>query len=871
VTSMDPDRWAEIQARFHELLDSSDADRALLLSRLALEDHALASEVQSLLAAEAQGPLGRGPAADPSSLVAEYAGPYRLLRRLGEGGMGVVFLAERQEAGFTQRVAIKLLRAGFLDPLLAEHVAHERRVLARLEHPNIARLIDGGTTPSGQPYLAMEYVEGDTLLDYATRRHLSLADRIRLFAEVCEAVHHAHQQLVVHRDLKPGNIMVGLDGRPRLLDFGISKLLDPDERGAGTRSSPWLTPAYASPEQVRGGPVSTLCDVYALGVILYELLAGVRPYRLDGRSPGEAERVVCEVEPPLPSAQSPDPKVARALRGDLDTITLKALAKESARRYASAEQLGEDLRRYLAGRPVEARPDSWRYRAGKFILRHRTAMSAAGFAAALLVTATVVMIGQAKVTRRERHRAEVALAQSQEVTDHLISMFEAADPARVSTDPVVAREILELGVARADALTGQPLVQASLLDALGMIFLNLNENDRASDLITKALTIRQAHLAPDHPDVAVSLSHLGRALRGQSRYPEALERFQQALAIRLRAQGPHHLDVAASYRDLGFLMPYLGRNDESVRYYRQALDLTRERLGEANATTAEDMMTLGLALRRVGEYREGLALLRQGLALKSRVLGMEDPETARAKFYLADALAQDGQAAEAEQLYREGIASRRQVLGPDDLGLVHGMENLSALLGAHGRGSEAETLLREVVEIRRKRLGDHSTPYAAALNELAAQLAREGKVREAIGLGRQSLRISRETLGPDHATVASMLDTFSKILQRAGKLAEAEEAARQALTIRELRYGPASTLAGLSHIRLASILTGRGRLTGAEAEGLRGLALLTSNQPADRHDLREAHRVLAEAYDAMQRPREAGHHRALAESPQPQD
>lgn len=860
--AMTPERWAEVQDRLHEVLDAAEGERPVLLARIAARDPALAVEVRSLLDAEAHGPLGRE---RDSDLVAEYVGPFRLIRRLGEGGMGIVFLAEREEAGFRQRVALKLLRSGFLEARLAEQVTHERRVLARLEHPNIARLIDGGTTATGQPYLAMEYVDGDTLLEHASRRALALTERVRLFVEVCEAVHYAHQQLVVHRDLKPRNVMVGLDGRPRLLDFGISKLLDREEGEGGlTRSSPWLTAAYASPEQLRGRAVSTLSDVYALGMILYELLAGARPYDLDGRSPGEVERLVCEVEPPRPSERCADARTARGLRGDLDTIVLTALAKEPARRYPSAGQLAEDLRRYLAGRPVRARPDSLGYRAGKFVRRHRTGVAAGAVIAALLAAGVIAVARQAEIARRERDRAEEALARSQEVTQYLIGLFQAADPGRSSVPPEVAQALLRQGVEQAEELEGQPLVQASMLDALGMVFVNLNQFVEASDLVTRAWRLRAAALPADHPDLATSLSHLGRVRRGQSRYQESLQRYEEALAIRLRSQGPDHPDVAATYAELGFLAPYLGRNDDAVRYYEQALAIARRSLGEEHAQTAEYLGALGLALRRQGRLEEGLVMLKEAVARKARALGPDHPETARTMFHLGDHLVRLGRPAEAEPYYRDAIAIRRRVLGDEDLGLVHGLENLAAMLSARGEHAEAEALLREALRIRRRRLGERSVGYAGSVEVLSDQLAREGRLAEALALRRQGLAIRRETLGTSHTSVAGSLANLSALLERAGQLDEAERAAREALAIRLRLFGPEHALVGLSRIRLASVLRARGRLTEAQAMGAEGLEIIIATNPPGHPDLREAHAVMAGIYQALSRPGEAAFHRRQA-------
>jgi eukaryotic-like serine/threonine-protein kinase len=863
--AMTPERWERIQERFHQVLEAPAPGRADLLRRIAEEDPELADEVRSLLDAEAHGLLGEDRKTPLNGLVAEYVGPFRLIRRLGEGGMGTVYLAEREEAGFSQRVALKLLRAGFLDPRLADHVAHERRVLARLEHPNIARLIDGGSTPSGQPYLAMEYVEGGTLLEHARRARLTLADRVRLMVEVCEAVHYAHQQLVVHRDLKPSNVMVGRDGRPRLLDFGVSKLLDPEERTAGvTRSTPWITPAYASPEQFRGGAVTTLSDVYALGIILYELLSGERPYVLDGRTPAEMEQLICEAEPARPSDRCRDARCARLLRGDLDIIVLKAIAKQPARRYASAEQLAEDLRRYLDGRPVLAQPDSLGYRTGKFIRRHRTAAAIA--AVTLVVTvAGVAMVGrQAEIARRERDRAEAARQQAEQVTAYVIGLFEAADSGQAAVDTTVARALLRQGVAQAEALTGQPVVQASMFDALGMVFVRLQRFDQATGLLERAWRLRTEHLPAGHPDLAESESHLGRVRRAGSRYQEALEHYQRALDIRLKAFGSRHALVAASYRDLGFLMPYLGRNQESVDYYRQALAIDRELAGEDHPQTADDLMLVGLALRRLDQAAEGMVLLEEALAIKQRLLGPDDVVTARARFHVADQMRLVGRTTEAEAMYREGIASYRRALGDADPGVAHGLGNLAQLLGEQGRHQEAEGLLREIIALRAARFGTRSPDYADALDGLSSELALQGRYEEALALRKQGLTIWRAAFGENHTTVAGSLGHISELHQDLGRLDEAEQAAREALEIRTSLFGPDQTLTALSCLRLAEVLMAGGRFAEAETVAARGYQIITSRQGPGHRDSRLANEVMARIYEAQGRSGEAERYRRLA-------
>jgi len=859
----DPERSELAHRRLREVLEAPLTSRLEILERIQAEDADLALEVRSLIAAEGDDSLPLIPPTAPLGST-DHVGPFRLLHRLGEGGMGTVYLAERRQAGFRQRVALKLLRPGFFDSQLADHVAHERRVLARLEHPNIARLIDGGSTPAGQPYLAMEYVEGTTLLEHAESTDSSTSERVRLMAEVADAVQYAHQQLVIHRDLKPSNVMVGRDGRPRLLDFGVSKLLDAEASSAGTRSAPWLTPAYASPEQVRGAAVSTLSDVYALGVILYELLSGARPYRLEGCSPAEIERSICELEPPRPSESCVDSKRARELQGDLDTIVQKAMAKEPARRYQSAEQLAHDLRRHLDGLPVAARPDTLRYRVGKFVRRNRTVVAGAALTLLLVIVGVAAVAWQSAIARRERDRAEQARATSEEVTSFVIGLFEATSPAAGPVDTTVARALLRQGIREAEALSDQPLLQASMLDALGMVFVNLWQYERALELIERAYRLRVGHLPADHRDLATSLAHLGRVERSLSRYGEAKARYDDVLAMQLRSHGPRHPAVAASLRDLGFLMPYLGQDEAALEYYREALEIDRAVLGDDDPTTAQDVALVGLTLNRLGRSAEGLAALEEALRMKIRSLGEDDPETARHKFHVADVLVDNGRLDEAERRYREGIETRRRVLGADDIGLVHGLENLAELLGGEDRGDEAEALLREAARIRAGQLGAGSTGYAASLEHLADELARQGRLDEALALRREGLAIRRSAIGPETSASAGSMMALAQLLNRTGGLAEAESLARVGVAVRRRLHGERHVLVGKDKIALASILLSRRRLAEAEQVGREALEVLTEQQAPGHPDRREAHAFLAQLYRALGRPTEAAEHLALS-------
>ena len=566
---IDPERGPKIDDLFDRALDQPPDQRAAWLEAHC-SDVALRAEVQALLAAhDDSGGILDGNAlnvAGPlisASPIRPRIGPYRVLREIGRGGMGVVYLAERDDGQYRRRVAIKLLRTSPDADELHRRFVAERQILASLNHPNIAQLVDGGVTDEHFPYLVMEYVNGVPITTFCDRQRLGIDERLALFRDVCAAVHHAHQNLVIHRDIKPNNILVTDERRVKLLDFGIAKLLNPT---LGPADQPithteWrvMTPEYASPEQVRGDSLSTASDVYALGVLLYELLSGRRPHRLTSGSPQELAEVIVQREPALPSAAVSRSEPARAdattadltpesiaadrhlsverlgrrLQGDLDAIVMMALRKETARRYGSADLMWEDVQRHLDGLPVLAHRGTRWYRARKFVSRHRVEAIAAAIVTVALVTGASAAVRQAAVANRERDRAEQALDQSREVTDFLVRLFRTPAPPGASRDQVTARELLATGTARIEELRAQPIVQAQMLDALGRVNRELGRFDDAERMLRRALQLRRAQYGDDHAEVAASLNNVALLIRqrGQAHRPEAARLHREALGI----------------------------------------------------------------------------------------------------------------------------------------------------------------------------------------------------------------------------------------------------------------------------------------------------------------------------------------------------
>src|SRR5215510_6319587 len=529
---MDPERWQRIEELFRTLVNRPAAERDAHLTRACKGDEELRIEVLSLLERDTADDVIRGRIASVAlaftakpkdDLTGESIGPYRVRRLIGRGGMGAVYEAERDDEQFRQQVAIKVIKRGMDTDFVRDRFLRERQILATLDHPHIARLFDGGSTTDGLPYFVMEFVAGDSITAYCRRRQLSVREKLKLFRKVCSAVQHAHQRLVIHRDLKPSNILITEDGAPKLLDFGIAKLLSPDPSEAHTRTETALrlmTPEYASPEQARGQAVATTTDVYSLGVVLYELLTERRPHEFKTYSPAEIERAFCDTEIEEPSKvvcqmTGAGARLARSIAGDLDNVTLMAMRKEPERRYQSVEQLSEDIRRYLAGMPVVARKDTFRYRAGKFVRRHKFAVIAAALVAVLAVAMTV----QAARIARERDRANQEAATAQAVTQSLVAMFEVADPGKARGNVITARELLDRGAEKVvRGLKDQPVVQAKLLDTIGQLYQSIGSYDREQPLLEEALKLRRRALGDESLDVATSLNHLGEVARLQGDY-----------------------------------------------------------------------------------------------------------------------------------------------------------------------------------------------------------------------------------------------------------------------------------------------------------------------------------------------------------------
>jgi eukaryotic-like serine/threonine-protein kinase len=725
-----------------------------------------------------------------------HAGAYRLVSHIASGGMGIVYLAEREDGGEPTRAAVKLIRRGIDDDHVRRFDA-ERQILASLQHPNIARLIDAGVTEDHRPYLVMEYVAGLPIDRYCDQHRLSIRHRVALLRNVARAVAHAHHNLVVHRDLKPSNIFVTHIGVVKLLDFGIAKLVDPDPDRTTQMTGPGLrpmTPAYASPEQVTGATITTATDVYVLGVLLFELLTGRRAQDTDNRSIPDIERVVVRTEIARPSevvdpgagaaaAQAAEAaeersttpgKLRRQLRGDLDRIVSVATRKDPSRRYVSADALAADLDRYLLGQPILARDESAIYRIGKFVRRRWPVVAAALVFLALLGAYAVTVTIQARQVAAERDRARDAQAAAEAVSDYLIEMFQASDPGATRGDTITARELLATGVARIATLNGQPEAQARLQDVIGQVYQSLGTFDQARPLLEASLATRRRLFGDAHPAVGDSLTHLGDLLILQGHYPEAEKAAREALAIHRATAGA---ESAAAAEDLGLLGAALasrGERVESKAMLDQALAIRRKVLPPDDPAIAENLSALAFVASGAGNFAEMEVRHAEALAILRRAFGSKHPRVALGLNNLAVAYDSRGRYDEAQRLHREALQMRRELFGNAHPAVATSLNNLSTVLQKQQRYAEAEPLSREVLALRRTLLGDDHPSTITAYNNLGALLTRSGRAQEAEPILRHGVSAAQRRLPEDHPTVLYVQMSLAGALARLGKDAEAD-------------------------------------------------------------------------------------------------
>ena len=771
---MTPERWQQVKSILEGALERTPEDRAGYLGTACGEDVDLRGEVDSLLASEdildefIEEPLFdlHGPAGEEWG-EGVRVGPYRVLREIGRGGMGSVYLADKADGDYEGQFALKVIRRGMDSEEVLRRFRSERRILTQLDHPQIARVFDGGTTADGRPYFVMEYVEGRPITEYCDAENLSISQRLELFLAVCSAVHFAHQNLVVHRDLKPANILVTRAGVPKLLDFGIAKLLDPDrtEPALTVLERRPMTPLYASPEQLRGKQVTTASDVYSLGVLLYLLLAGRPPYGLTPPEGEELFKAVCEDDPPRPSAVAGD-LLRRRLAGDLDNIVLRAMQKDPQRRYASVEQLAEDIRRHLEGLPVLARPDTAFYRAGKFVRRHRLGVGFAALALVFLVIFSVTVTQLWWRAVREKNRAEA-------VSTFLQDLFTIPDPGQSRGEQITAREVLDRGTEKISRdLKGQPELRATLMETMGLVYRSLGLFEPASKLLGESLAIRRETLGEDHLLVAGTLQTLGVLRRDMGDDAAAEQLLKEALEIYRRQGETDTPEYAKALNDLAGLLEEEDL-DAAESLYRESLALKRKLLGSGHEDIARGLSNLGGVRHARKDYEGAERFYQEALAMRRRLFGAVHPEVATTLSKLAVLYEDRGDLARAEQMYREVLEMRRKLLGARHPHVARSLNNLAVLLQKRGDIRAAEPLYREALSIADQALGPVHEERAIYLRGLASVLLDQRRAAEAEPLAREALAIFREKT-PDSWRVADAESILGGCLAAQRRFEEAE-------------------------------------------------------------------------------------------------
>jgi serine/threonine protein kinase/tetratricopeptide (TPR) repeat protein len=789
---MKPERWEKIQRLFHGAADLPENERAAFIQTESGGDAALESEVFSLLEADAQQALIDRTLAEVANGVLETSprersvpehefGAWRITSILGEGGMGVVYLAERPDLG--SKAAIKILRDAWLSPLRRERFAAEQRTLAQLSHPSIAALHDAGTLPEGTPWFVMEYVEGVPITVHCREHNCSIEERLRLFREVCEAVQHAHSHLVIHRDLKPSNILVREDGSVKLLDFGISKQLDSvDGVAEQTRTAVRLmTPAYAAPEQIRGEAVGLHSDVYSLGVILYELIVGRLPFDISARSATEAEKILLEREPERPSAAArrmelvsqPMPKassIGKSAWSDLDVVCLTAMHKDPQRRYRTVDALIRDVDHFLRNEPLEARPDSARYRLRKFVSRNGRAVGATAAA----VTGIVLLTGFYTVRMATaRNTALAEASRAERLQKFTLDLLQGGDEEVGPSDSIRVVTLVDRGVQEARTLTREPATQAAVYETLGSIYMKLGKYPRADSLLKTSLDERRSLPGPNNADVAQSLVALGELREAQAEY------------------------------------------DSAESLITRGLGMARENLPRGHPAIAKALVSLGQTLEEKGDYDRAIAVLDTAVILQT-TNGESSPELSETMSALANTHFYAGHFAISDSLNRKALAMDRRIYGPLHPHVADDLMNLGAIQQEFQNYPAAEAFYRQALVITRGWYGDNHPETASNLTLLGRALVSEKRYDDAAAILRQAVSIQEKVYGPVHPRVASAINELGRVAQQQGNLDEAEADFRRMMLIYQTVYHDKHYLIGVAESNLAGVYKDRKQYDRAE-------------------------------------------------------
>ena len=865
---MNPERWDRIQDLFHQAADLPEARRPIFLTEQCGDDPSLVPEVTALLAADARAntPIDRPVAAvahqllgsAPTDLTAHRFGPYRIAGILGEGGMGVVYLGVRDD--LDTKVAIKVLRDAWLSPARRERFASEERLLAQLSHPAIAALHDAGTLPDGTPWFVMEYVEGVPITDYCRDRRSSLGDRLRLFRSVCEAVAHAHRHAIVHRDLKPSNVLVTNDRRVKLLDFGIAKQIETfDDPAAATRTGlRMMTPAYAAPEQFRGAGIGLYTDVYALGVMLYEMLAGRLPFDLSGKNPAEAAALVAAGDAPRPSVVAwlralPGDRVAsRSAWADLDVLCLKAMHPDPERRYSSVDALIRDIDHFLDGEPLEARPDAMAYRLTKFTSRNLRAVSIG--AGGLVVVAVLVAFYTVRLAAA-RDRAVAEAGRAERIQGFTMRLFEGGDEAAGPADSLRVVTLLDRGLRDAKSLDADPGSQSELFLTLGSIHQKLGNLERADTLLNAAVAKRRALLGPDHPDVAAALVELGSLQSARADFPAAEATAREAIAIATKSLAPTHPTRVKALAVLGQVFELSGAYDSAIATLGQAVSLYQR-----DSTSAEFVATLGELANThfyAGHYSIADSLFHRVLVMSKALYGDRHPHVGDDLINLGAVQFEQGNFVEAERYYRQGLDLLRSFYGDVHPETASAETMLSRALVNLERYDEAAELVTKALVVYEKTYGPVHPRVASAVNEVGRIALRQNRYDDARAAFERMTAIYREVYHDKHYQIGVALSNLSGVYQAQKQFPEAIRLMREVLRRYAEVLEPEHQLVGIANIRLGRNLLGAQQYPEAEKASLLGYQILMKQKAPPKSWLDNARTDLVADYKALGRPADA--------------
>jgi serine/threonine-protein kinase len=858
----DATRWARIQELFHAVVDLGPAEREAALAAACGADYDLANEVRALVAAdEAAHPLLDGDAARLADALLAPAtppvpsqpyGPYRCTALLGEGGMGVVYRAVRDDIG--QEAAIKLLRDATLSPARRERFAAEQRTLAQLRHPAIAQLHAADTLPDGTPWFAMELVDGVPLTAWVTAHSPPLDVRLRLLADIAEAVAHAHGVAIIHRDLKPSNILVTPSGEVKLVDFGIARQLEADgtitdQTHTGLRL---MTPAYAAPEQVRGEGIGVHTDVYALGVLAYELLTGRLPHDLGALTPSEAAARVLEAEPERPSVAARrggrTVQATRAQWADLDVLVLTAMHKDPARRYRTVEAFLRDLGHFRRGEPLDARPDTLAYRAATFLRRHRTAALATAGMVAVLVAGS----GAAGVRLARARDAALGEAQrTARIQEFMLTLFQGGEDEVLAADTLRVAALLERGVREAGALDADPATQAELLATLGTIYGRMGDEARADSLLRRALAQQERLDGGSSAAIVRRLVALATLRIDQADYAGADTLLRRAVGLADNLSPPQEAIRRTAHEALARNRYEEGAYDEAIALLQPLVDATRR---DTTSGVHQGLLTqLGSAHFYAGRYDTTEALVTRALALYRAQHGPAHPLVADQLITLGAVHFQRGAFVEAEQRYREALAITEPWYGPEHHATAAGLTMLGRALAAQERWEDARPPLERALAIQERVRGPVHPRVASALNELATVAAGEGRLDDADAGYRRMEAIYRQVHQGDHWLVGIAVSNQGGIAGRRGDHVAAEARYREALRLFTVSQGAEHVNTGIARVRLARALLRQGRLAEALPEGETGHAIISAEMAPTAPWVTIARESLLEIYGGLGR------------------